>query len=395
MINSRDRIGRCLDLLKQGLYPYFEQCMRDIYGNQWLSQAEKALSKDATLKRTFEDTLKEDISVILNIINKRWEKVFKPHLSSVERALVSELIDVRNKWAHQVTFSTEDTYRALDSMSRLLNTIGAAEQETLINQHKQEILKRLLKEQSRPDQSQISGEESSVRERLKELLEKIPFQDARLLKRALTHRTYVFENPTQTQGDNEQLEFLGDSVLNFLAGDYLYEQYSHRRDEGELTRRRSNLVDNSQFAQFAIQLNLGEWMQLGKGEELQGGRTKSSLLSNTFEAVIGAYYLDSGIEAVRELIKPFFESVDTGTVDSHIPQQNLIDPKGRLQNIAQTNNLPLPEYVLVDETGNDHDKTFEVQVIINGEFYGEGTGKKKKEAEKQAAIDALRRLDLL
>ncbi|MFZ1025673.1 MAG: ribonuclease III [Limnoraphis robusta] len=395
MINNRDRIGRCLDLLKQGLYPYFEQRMKEAYGGQWLSQAEKALSKDATLKRTFEDTLKEDISVILNIINKRWEKVFKPHLSSVERALVSELIDVRNKWAHQVTFSTEDTYRALDSMSRLLNTIGAAEQETLINQHKQEILKRLLKEQSRPDQSQISGEESSVRERLKELLEKIPFQDARLLKRALTHRTYVFENPTQTQGDNEQLEFLGDSVLNFLAGDYLYEQYSHRRDEGELTRRRSNLVDNSQFAQFAIQLNLGEWIQLGKGEELQGGRTKSSLLSNTFEAVIGAYYLDSGIEAVRELMKPFFESVDTGTVDNHIPQQTLIDPKGRLQNLAHINNLPLPEYVLVDETGNDHDKTFEVQVIINGEFYGEGTGKKKKEAEKQAAIDALRRWDLL
>jgi ribonuclease-3 len=238
MMNNRDRIGRCLDLLKQGLYPYFEQRMKEAYGGQWLSQAEKALSKDATLKRTFEDTLKEDISVILNIINKRWEKVFKPHLSSVERALVSELIDIRNKWAHQVTFLTEDTYRALDSMSRLLNAIGATEQETLINQHKQEILKRLLQEQSRPDQSQISGEESSVREGLKELLEKIPFQDARLLKRALTHRTYVFENPTQTQGDNEQLEFLGDSVLNFLAGDYLYEQYSHRRDEGELTRRR-------------------------------------------------------------------------------------------------------------------------------------------------------------
>lgn len=392
MINNRDRIGRCLDLLKQGLYPYFEQRMREAYGGQWLSQAEKALSnkKDTTLKRSTEDKL-QDIYNLLSIMIER-DKAFK---SRLERALASELIEVRNKWAHQVTFSTEDTYRALDSMSRLLNTIGAAEQETLINQHKQEILKRLLKEQSRPDQSQISGEESSVRERLKELLEKIPFQDARLLKRALTHRTYVFENPTQTQGDNEQLEFLGDSVLNFLAGDYLYEQYSHCRDEGELTRRRSNLVDNSQFAQFAIQLNLGEWMQLGKGEELQGGRTKSSLLSNTFEAVIGAYYLDSGIEAVREFIKPFFESVDTGTVDSKIPQQTLIDPKGRLQNLAQINNLPLPEYVLVDETGNDHDKTFEVQVIINGEFYGEGTGKKKKEAEKQAAIDALRRWDLL
>ncbi|MGB3189468.1 MAG: ribonuclease III [Limnoraphis sp.] len=395
MMNNRERIGRCLDLLKQGLYPYFEQCMRAIYGNQWLSQAEKALSRDATLKRSFEETLKEDVSVILIIVNKRWEKVFKPHLSYAEKALASELIDVRNKWAHQVNFSTEDTYRALDSISRLLNAISATEQETLIDQYKQEILKRLLKEQSRPHDSEISGEESSVRERLKELLETIPFQDARLLQRALTHRTYVFEHPTKTEGDNEQLEFLGDSVLNFLAGDYLYEQYSHRRDEGELTRRRSSFVDNSQFAQFATELDLGEWMQLGKGEELQGGRTKSSLLSNTFEAVIGAYYLDSGIEAVRELIKPFFESVDTATVEDSIPQQTLIDVKGRLQNLAQTNDLPIPEYYVVSEMGKDHAKIFTVEVRINRKFYGRGTGNKKKEAEKQAAIDALQCLGLL
>lgn len=391
MINNRDRIGRCLDLLKQGLYRYFEQRMREAYGGQWLSQAEKALSnkKETTPKRSTEDKL-QDIYNLLSIMIER-DKAFK---SRLERALASELLEVRNKWAHQINFSTEDTYRALDSMSRLLNTIRSFEQETSINQHKQEILKRLLKEQYRPDQSQISGEESSVREQFKELIDQIPFQDARLLQRALTHRSYVFENPTQTEGDNEQLEFLGDSVLNFLAGDYLYEQYLGKK-EGELTRRRSNLVDNSQFYQFAIQLNLGDWMLLGRGEELQGGRTKPSLLSNTFEAVMGAYYLDSGIEAVRELIKPFFESVDTATVDSPIPQQNLIDPKGRLQNIAQINNLPLPEYILVDEIGADHKKTFTIEVRINGEFFGEGVGNKKKEAEKQAAIDALRRLDLL
>ncbi len=391
MINNRDRIGRCLDLLKQGLYRYFEQRMREAYGGQWLSQAEKALShqKETTLKRSTEDKLQDIYNLLLIMIER--DKAFK---SRLERALATELIEVRNKWAHQVDFSTEDTYRALDSMSRLLNTIRSFEQETLINQHKQEIFKCLLKEQSRPHDSQISGEESSVRERLKELLGKIPFQDARLLQRALTHRSYLFENPTQTQGDNEQLEFLGDSVLNFLAGDYLYEQYPGR-EEGELTRRRSQLVDNSQFSKFATQLNLGDWMLLGRGEELQGGRTKPSLLSNTFEAVMGAYYLDSGIEAVRELMKPFFESVDTATVDSPIPQQTLIDPKGRLQNIAQTNNLPLPEYILVDEIGADHKKTFTVEVRINGEFFGEGVGNKKKEAEKQAAIDALQRLDLL
>ncbi|MDY7024175.1 MAG: ribonuclease III, partial [Cyanobacteriota bacterium] len=349
----------------------------------------------AKFKRSFEETLKEDISVILTVINRRWDKAFKPYLSYTEKAIVSELIDVRNRWAHGVSFSTEDTYRALDSMSRLLNTIGAIEQEPLIDKHKQEIFKRLIQEKSQPHDSQTSREELEIRERLKELLDEIPFQDARLLQRALTHRSYVFEHPTKTEGDNEQLEFLGDSVLNFLAGDYLYDKYLGR-NEGELTRRRSNLVDNSQFANFATELDLGEWIQLGRGEELQGGRTKPSLLSNTFEAVMGAYYLDSGVEAVREFIQPFFESVESGVIENNVVlHQQIVDVKGYLQNWAQTNDLPLPEYYVVDEMGNDHAKTFTIQVQVNGEFYGEGTGKKKKEAEKQAAIDALQRLGLL
>jgi ribonuclease-3 len=229
---------------------------------------------------------------------------------------------------------------------------------------------------------------------LHELLEKIPFQNALFLYRALTHRSYVFENPTQTEGDNEQLEFLGDSVLEFLAGDYLYEQYPGQK-EGELTKRRSNLVDNTQLAKFATALDLGRWIRLGKGEESQGGRTKSSLLSNTFESVIGAYYRDSGIEAVRELVEPLFNSVIENLVSQDATPETLSDAKGRFQHWAQTNHQQIPEYLVTNESGADHAKIFTVEVRVNGIVYGKGTGKSKKEADKQAATNALRKVGLL
>lgn len=369
--------------------------MRAIYGNAWLAQAKSCLSEDATLRRTLEETLQEDVSALLMVMTKRWEKVFKQHLSYTERALASELIDVRNKWAHRVRLSTDDTYRALDSMTRLLSAIGATEERAVANQ-KQEVFRLLSQEQSRRETptTQISTEEARLREHLHELLEKIPFQNALLLYRALTHRTYVFENPTQTQGDNEQLEFLGDSILEFLAGDYLYKLYPDR-SEKELTNHRSNFVNNAQLAKFATELDLGRWIQLGKGEELQGGRTRPSLLSNTFEAVIGAYYLDSGIEAVRELVDPLFSLVIKDLVSQNATPEILDDVKNRFQHWAQTNHQQIPEYVVTDESGEDHAKLFTVEVWVNGMMYGKGIANKKKEAEKQAAADALKRLGLL
>lgn len=395
VISNHERVGRSLTVLGQGLYPYVERQMRAIYGNAWLSQAKSCLPEDATLRRTIEETLREDVSALLMVMTKRWEKVFKQHLSHTGRALASELIDVRNRWAHGVRLSNDDTYRALDSMTRLLGAIGATEEKAVADQ-RQEVLRLLVQEQSHPETHKIqtSTEESRIREYLHELLEKIPFQEALLLYRALTHRSYVFENPTQTQGDNEQLEFLGDSVLEFLAGDYLYKQYPGR-SEGELTKRRSNLVDNIQLAKFATELNLGRWIRLGKGEELQGGRTRQSLLSDTFEAVIGAYYLDSGIEAVRELVEPLFNSVVKDSVSQDATSKNLGDPKGRFQNWAQTNYQQIPEYVVTNEFGEDHAKVFTVEVRVNRTVYGESTGNRKKDAEKQAATDALRELGLL
>lgn len=394
-ISNHERVGKSLSLLGQGLYPYVEQQMRTIYGNAWLSQAKSCLSEDSTLKRTIEAALREDVSALLMVMSRRWDKVFRQHLSHTERAFASELIDVRNKWAHGVGLSTEDTYRALDSMVRLLGAIGATE-ERAIADRRQEVFWILLKEKSRPETSknQTSTEESRIRAQLHELLEKIPFQNALLLYRALTHRSYVFENPTQTEGDNEQLEFLGDSVLEFLAGDYLYEQYPGQK-EGELTKYRSNLVDNTQLAKFATALDLGRWIRLGKGEESQGGRTRPLLLSNTFEAVIGAYYRDSGIEAVRELVEPLFNSVFENPVISVPTPEIPGDAKGRFQNWAQTNHQQIPEYLVTNESGADHAKIFTVEVRVNGIVYGKGTGKSKKEAEKQAAANALRKLGLL
>ena len=394
-ISNHERIGRSLTLLSEGLYPYIEQKMRAIYGNAWLTQAKSCLSEDSTLKRTIEEALREDVSILLMVMTKRWDKVFKQHLSYTERALASELIDVRNRWAHKVRLSIEDTYRALDSMTRLLSAIGANEQKEVANQ-KQEVLRFLLQEQSRPEtnKSQSSTEESRIREHLHELLDKIPFQDALLLYRALTHRSYVFENPTQTQGDNEQLEFLGDSVLEFLAGDYLYKKYPGR-SEGELTKLRSNLVDNTQLGKFAIGLDMGKWVRLGKGEELQGGRTRLSLLSNMFEAVMGAYYLDSGIEAVREVVDPLFKLVVEDPISQNTTSEILEDVKNRFQHWAQTNHQEIPKYYVTHESGEDHAKVFAIEVRINSTVYGKGTGNKKKEAEKQAAADALRNLDQL
>lgn len=369
--------------------------MRAIYGNAWLAQAKSCLSQDSTLKRTVEEALQEDVSALLMVMTKRWEKVFKPHLSYTERAFASELIDIRNKWAHGVRLSNDDTYRALDSMVRLLSAIGAAE-ESAVAAQKQEVLRFISQEQSRREthKSQTSTEESRIRKHLHELLEKIPFQDTLLLYRALTHRSYVFENPTQTQGDNEQLEFLGDSVLEFLAGDYLYEQYPGC-SEGELTKRRSNLVDNIQLAKFATELNLGKWIRLGKGEESQGGRARPSLLSDTFEAVIGAYYLDSGIEAVRELVEPLFGLVVEDVVSQDATPESLEDVKNRFQHWVQKKHQQVPQYIVTSESGEDHAKVFTVETRVNGTVYGKGTGKSKKIAEKQAATDALRKLDLL
>ncbi|QSJ14084.1 ribonuclease III [Nostoc sp. UHCC 0702] len=217
----------------------------------------------------------------------------------------------------------------------------------------------------------------------------LTFRDEKLLRRALTHRSYVHENPGEGE-HNERLEFLGDALLNFLSGEYLYRLHPER-GEDELTRRRSALVDEKQLAKFAIEVGLDFRMRLGKGAILDGGFQNPNLLSSTFEAVVGAYYLDndSNIEAVRAIVEPLFDSVP----EQMVVFRSNVDSKNRFQEWVQRNvTTNPPRYVTVQVGGLSHAPVFIAKVFVNEKDYGEGKGRNKKDAEKAAAEDALAKL---
>ncbi|MGB3207312.1 MAG: ribonuclease III [Crinalium sp.] len=215
----------------------------------------------------------------------------------------------------------------------------------------------------------------------------LTFRDDNLLRRALTHRSYVSENPGECE-DNERLEFLGDALLTFLSGEYLYRRHP-KMTEDELTRRRSALVDEKQLAKFATEVGIDLRMRLGKGAILDGGYQNANLISSTFEAVVGAYYLDhnSDIEAVRACVEPLFDLVPESSVLSVVT----VDAKNRFQQWVQANNIPPtpPKYVTKSAGGTAHDPQFISQVYVGEKVYGEGRGRSKKDAEKQAAENAL------
>ncbi len=215
------------------------------------------------------------------------------------------------------------------------------------------------------------------------------FNDEKLLRRALTHRSYISENPEES-GDNERLEFLGDAILNFISGEYLYQTHPEL-DEGEMTRRRAALVDEKQLAQFAIEIGLDFRIRLGQGTIRAGGFQNQNLLSSAFEAVIGAYYLDKNrdIEAVRSLVEELFSSVPEGVM----AVRSNIDSKNRFQEFMQANGAKtLPRYFTEKVGGADHAPEFLSKVYVDDKPYGEGKGRSKKEAEKKAAEDALAKL---
>lgn len=221
-----------------------------------------------------------------------------------------------------------------------------------------------------------------------------PIKNEKLLRQALTHRSYVNEHPDAGQ-HNERLEFLGDAILNFVVGELLYQLYPEM-SEAQLTRLRSNLVDEKQLAKFATQLGIGEQMRLGKGAIKEGGRENPALLSDTFEAYIAAYFQESGIEAVRKFVQPLFtlaaKSIVAPKSDANL--KNLVDSKGLFQQWALANFVQNPEYFIIDESGPDHAKEFVAEVRVKGEFYGQGKGRRKQDAEKHAAEAALKKIGL-
>ncbi len=211
------------------------------------------------------------------------------------------------------------------------------------------------------------------------------FQRRDLLTRAITHKSYSHEARQDDVRHNETFEFLGDSVLGLVIGDLLFHQFPSL-DEGALSKMKAYLVSATSLAEKARDLGMGEVILLGVGEEKTGGRRKDSLLANLFEAMIAAVYLDGGIDPARKLLEESFRG-DLAKIDA----EDLLfqDYKTALQELAQGNGLPLPEYVVVDEVGPDHDKTFIVDVKV-GSSSARGEGSSKKEAQQQAAKHALR-----
>ncbi len=207
------------------------------------------------------------------------------------------------------------------------------------------------------------------------------FSDKQLLQEALRHSSYA--NEGKKKQSNERLEFLGDSILSIIVAQHLFTHYTHL-PEGELTKLRASLVCEKSLHGFALQFGLNEFLLLGKGEELTGGRQRPSIIADAFEALLAAIYLDGGMEQATRFVLSF--------IPAHLsPQQakGLSDYKTTLQEIIQQNREEKVEYVLVGESGPDHNKTFEVEVHLNSNVIGKGCGKSKKQAEQFAAKEAL------
>jgi len=208
------------------------------------------------------------------------------------------------------------------------------------------------------------------------------FNDWSLLDLALTHPSYRNEHP-EVDADNERLEFLGDALLDFLVAEWLYGSYPHL-DEGAMTRWRARLVRGEQLARFAEALNLEDVLRVGKGEIEAWTRARGSILADAFEALLGALYLDQGLEAVREFVLPRMAQAQA---DWDAPE-TWVNPKTRLQEWTQARGLGTPHYRLLNRSGPDHAPRFWVAVEVNGQEWGRGVGRSKRAAEQDAALDA-------
>lgn len=215
------------------------------------------------------------------------------------------------------------------------------------------------------------------------------FTSGELLLEAVTHRSWAFERGEGESSNYERLELLGDAVLGLLATEWLFERYRDF-DEGRLAKLKSHLVSEPVLAAQARQLGLGAAIRLGVGEERSGGRDKDSILADVFEAVLGALYLDGGLEPARALATPLLEE------EAARPAARFgIDAKTALQERLQAAGWDLPEYHVTDSVGPDHRKTFVVQTLVQGELMGIGEGPSKKKAQQAAALSALERLSIL
>lgn len=215
------------------------------------------------------------------------------------------------------------------------------------------------------------------------------FKDRQILTRALTHKSHPAEKaspdpaPKSTDSDNEQLEFLGDSILGFLVSEALYESFPDY-PEGKLSKLKSWLVSASHLHSVAASIGLGDSLLLGKGEEMSGGRAKRAILSNALEALLAAIYLDGGMDPARHFVREFVLPDTSGDTESVFPPA-LTDYKSALQELALARSLPQPKYVTVGERGPEHAKTFTVEVRVGKTLSSRAEGASKKDAGQRAA----------
>jgi len=212
---------------------------------------------------------------------------------------------------------------------------------------------------------------------------KYSFKDKSLLADSLTHSSFSNESKL-TVTDNERLEFLGDSILGFITARYLYTKFS-KVNEGELTKARAALVCEKSLCVYANSFSLGNLINMGKGEERGGGRNRPSIISDAFEALLAAIYLDGGMDAAEAFIVPFLKEHGTSALKGKLGK----DYKTVLQEIVQRNKTETIEYVIAEEEGPAHERVFKVNLLLNTNILSTGRGKSKKEAEQQAAKEAL------
>lgn len=217
------------------------------------------------------------------------------------------------------------------------------------------------------------------------------FQDIDLLQRALTHKSFSNENRELRSPNNERLEFLGDAVLGFVVGEMIYRSFPNLQ-EGALSKIKAHLVSANMLAVKGRALAIGRYLRMGAGEARSGGAEKPSLLADAFEAVVAAIYLDGGIGAtetfLRQVFGPEVSGIDIGDLSFH-------DYKTTLQETAQSLGLPLPDYRVIEESGPDHEKAFTVELSWDGEAFSRGSGPSKREAQRKAAKEALKKLGRL
>lgn len=210
------------------------------------------------------------------------------------------------------------------------------------------------------------------------------FRNSLLLAEALTHPSLAYESQHRNF-DNQRLEFLGDAVLQLIVTEELFRRFVGAT-EGHLTKLRSRVVSRRALAKFAMAIHLGEYILLGKGEESTGGRRRLSTLADAFESLIGAVFLDSGVDKARELVLRLLED-ELGSMEEGTEEMN---PKGELQECLQAIHPQAPLYRIISESGPDHRRVFQAEVSWRGKVLANGKGKSKKEAEARAALEALR-----